>query len=143
LQDREADNRIGVDLDLSDEQITLHFDLAPLPDRRRIDEPPISLLAQKSLVESRANPYAPDRYTGFPSSHFARFSSRIATRMAFSRMIRIRREPFTGLPGRIPHDFRRTAVRNLERAGVPRSQAMSLTDHKTEAVSALRDRVGQ
>jgi integrase len=26
-----------------------------------------------------------------------------------------------GCPGRIPHDFRRTAVRNLERAGVPRS----------------------
>jgi integrase len=27
-----------------------------------------------------------------------------------------------GVPGRIPHDFRRTAVRNLERAGVPRSR---------------------
>jgi integrase len=30
-----------------------------------------------------------------------------------------------GCPGRIPHDFRRTAVRNLERAGVPRSAAMA------------------
>lgn len=29
-----------------------------------------------------------------------------------------------GAPGRIRHDFRRTAVRNLERAGVPRSVAM-------------------
>ena len=39
-----------------------------------------------------------------------------------------------GVPERIPHDFRRTAVRNLERAGVPRSVAMKLTGHKTEAV---------
>jgi integrase len=38
------------------------------------------------------------------------------------------------LPERIPHDFRRTAVRNLERAGVPRSVAMKLTGHKTEHV---------
>lgn len=39
-----------------------------------------------------------------------------------------------GLAGRIPHDFRRSAVRNLERAGVSRSVAMKLTGHKTEAV---------
>ena len=39
-----------------------------------------------------------------------------------------------GVPTRIPHDPRRTAVRNLERAGVPRSVAMKLTGHKTEAV---------
>jgi integrase len=40
-----------------------------------------------------------------------------------------------GLPtGRIPHDCRRTAVRNLERAGVPRSTAMAMVGHKTEAI---------
>ena len=39
-----------------------------------------------------------------------------------------------GVPGLLVHDFRRTAVRNLERAGVPRSAAMAMTGHKTEAV---------
>ena len=39
-----------------------------------------------------------------------------------------------GAPGRLPHVFRRTAVSNLERAGVPRSVAMKMVGHKTEAI---------
>ena len=39
-----------------------------------------------------------------------------------------------GVPGRLLHDFRRTAVRNLERAGASRSDAMNMVGHKTEAI---------
>lgn len=39
-----------------------------------------------------------------------------------------------GVPGRLRHDFRRTAVRNLERSRVPRSAAMAMTGHQTESV---------
>jgi integrase len=39
-----------------------------------------------------------------------------------------------GCPGRLPHDFRRTAVRNLTRAGVTDTIAMAVTGHRTRAV---------
>ena len=50
------------------------------------------------------------------------------------RKLWIRACAAAGIPGRIPHDFRRTAVRNMERAGVPRSAAMALVGHKTESI---------
>lgn len=39
-----------------------------------------------------------------------------------------------GLPGKLLHDFRRSAVRNLELSGVSRSAAMAMVGHKTESI---------
>jgi len=90
-----------------------------IPELRAVLEGQRALTEALQVATGQIIPWVFHR-DGIPVRHFRRAWLTAAAR--------------AGVPGRLPHDFRRTAVRNLERAGVPRSAAMKLVGHKTEAI---------
>jgi integrase len=71
---------------------------------------------------------------GEPIRYFRRAWLSAIDRAAHQERSDVREVVRPELIGRIPHDLRRTAVRNLVRAGVPERVAMQLTGHKTRSV---------
>lgn len=71
----------------------------------------------------------------FKTTMFASFARRIPPKDAWLPADSLARAcTAAGFPSRLLHDCRRTAARNLIRAGVPERVAMTLTGHKTRAV---------
>lgn len=96
------------------------FPFGPFPQLRRV------------LEDQRARTRAVERETGRIIPHVFHHDGGKPIRDFNSGWRAARKR--VKLPGVLFHDLRRTAVRNMERAGVPRSVAMKLTGHKTEAV---------
>jgi integrase len=91
---------------------------------------------QQALAEQLARVTALERQLGRVIPYlFPHLVGRLAgTRRKDFRKTWAKATRAAGCPGRLRHDFRRTAVRNLERAAVPRSIAMKITGHRTESV---------
>ena len=47
------------------------------------------------------------------------------------------------MPGLLPHDMRRSAVRNFRRAGLSEHEGMALSGHKTDSVYRRYDIISE
>jgi site-specific recombinase XerD len=104
------------------------------PRLREVLQPQIEYTEALQRAQGRIIPWLFHR-EGKPIKSFRRAWLTACVAAGFGTEVRdARGKLIKKIASRIPHDFRRTAVRNLERAGVSRSDAMNMVGHKTEAI---------
>lgn len=111
-------------ISMAEKKITLPAEMTKSGEGREIylaGEVYDSILSQWKIKKAR-HPDCP--YVFFRDGHQIR-NYQAAWRTACKR---------SGLPGRFLHDTRRTAIRNMTRAGVPDIVAMKISGHKTRSV---------
>ncbi len=109
------------------------FPFDALPALKRLLEKQRSRTKALERASGRIIPHVFHR-DGAPIRYFRRAWLSALDRAAHREQGGVREVVRPELLGRIPHDLRRTAVRNLVRAGVPERVAMQLTGHKTRSV---------